>query len=1311
MILSGITEVRVQSQDFYDPQQNVFLDVCLSLDQFCSLSDSLFLPYEAICFPAASADPSLPQPGRVQGLSAAVAVAVSFSLPHRGVVRSAVAAVKPSGQPLVRQRVFEVPASSLSDVRLLTAILSVQPLELDKGEEVGVLARIEWSGMPLLFATHTFLGCSWDASLTPISFLPSRYAEQPQQHLRSHHSLRRRRSPPRQHGHTQENEIDCENEIDTGREDVRQDYPRCGAEVRLPSIRKAADAGGLSGPWEIVLYLKRPPATVLTAEASKDAVSIATCTIPALGQQQQQTGQQKGQLPTQHKAEQKREPVAETAVVGIQLVCRSEGENEIPSCRVPVGATIPVLDSKNPFFCVRYVWRREPSERQSLLPPLQWRCRMLLDDAEARTDRHRSGRHAANGSKKRANQRKKKNVVPSTGEAAVRLAREVVCVQKEEGIEFRTSHCGRFALSVTCGSAAADTLSEEIFVDLVPGRAVAAAVVAGAVDGPVAPSGAGQEQAVGVLRVPLSAALSSVSTLGKQQLHRCRLYCRDQFCLCDQFGNMLWQEQADGYVWRASLLPPSAGGRGLPCPDLVMDKASGVGVPASWKLSFQEDAEASVECGVYPLQLDCTNGLCDGGACAVSKTVLVEVEDGAEVVARFLQESATTAAATAVAGEQTAAPRVGFQMFSKSGRLLRNDEIVELSIMARLDYYFQPAPPPTCSLDPDSQTHVLCEWSSEEFAGDDPSDSRCWLELDSPFTQAGRYVFSVISPACKAGPLASLEQVVVAGTPRKLCFVEKPVLVSTDDKTFLSAFSLAAYDQFDNVCLSVAPSSHSSTASFVVRILSCGWKWDVPSVPASDSGAHCIPSIDLVPLSLPPGKHLVECICHWRGPSAPAPAPALSLQTSTFFKLVGGKSLREKIGGLDLQAREIRSHLQAERQRAAACRDRKKRLLSEEEELVSRKEEIRSFGFGMDPADVEQRLQKEKEMLLAAYCRQPREARLGPLEPLVRSLAEEARAGAGAAAASATIGVVGLLGVVEDDSVNAVLSGHLKSLLCGVVLESSAHVEATRAKLRGARVPLLCLDLLATHPRGLDASAGYLLRLRPPGENAHPEGFVGFAANMVAVVDPALQAQMRQVFYSLLGETMVFDSLEHAMAFRRGVVRAKGTKCPLLLCLDGERIESTGILWGSSSTAAGSSSSTGTLLLPAAVEAYSFGQPPAKSTTQQMETLERVLHLMRGLSELELERAESAAEAEQVESELSSLQASIAELERKERLVQSEIDELHRLDAEVLASDSSAVETSAASMQGDASPVAAGAADLMEDVEAEPSRKRTRRRR
>jgi hypothetical protein len=73
-----------------------------------------------------------------------------------------------------------------------------------------------------------------------------------------------------------------------------------------------------------------------------------------------------------------------------------------------------------------------------------------------------------------------------------------------------------------------------------------------------------------------------------------------------------------------------------------------------------------------------------------------------------------------------------------------------------------------------------------------------------------------------------------------------------------------------------------------------------------------------------------------------------------------------------------------------------------------------------------------------------------------------------------------------------------------------------------------------------------------------PEGLIGHGLNLVRPKPPT---QRRTLWMALIGDVLVFDTVQNAGSYRKWCVK-QGVRCPTLLSLDCERIQNSGITEG-----------------------------------------------------------------------------------------------------------------------------------------------------
>ena len=206
------------------------------------------------------------------------------------------------------------------------------------------------------------------------------------------------------------------------------------------------------------------------------------------------------------------------------------------------------------------------------------------------------------------------------------------------------------------------------------------------------------------------------------------------------------------------------------------------------------------------------------------------------------------------------------------------------------------------------------------------------------------------------------------------------------------------------------------------------------------------------------------------------------------------------------------------------------------------------------------------------------------------------------------VGVLARLAAVSDSALGAVLAAQFRGLLAVVVVPDDAarrdltaaleadglpapdvlaltHVQAyggrsgpppgwdgagdaTRALAAaacdGADDPL---PLPLPHARALAARAGRGGGAAPPPPRGvpradeWPDGCCGYAFNLVR---PLRRGHRAGLLFGLLGQTLVFESLDAASRYREALARGLRAGCGDIVTLDGRRITSKGIVSGSS---------------------------------------------------------------------------------------------------------------------------------------------------
>lgn len=198
-------------------------------------------------------------------------------------------------------------------------------------------------------------------------------------------------------------------------------------------------------------------------------------------------------------------------------------------------------------------------------------------------------------------------------------------------------------------------------------------------------------------------------------------------------------------------------------------------------------------------------------------------------------------------------------------------------------------------------------------------------------------------------------------------------------------------------------------------------------------------------------------------------------------------------------------------------------------------------------------LLKKKIEIKAQNNRKTRECNVGLSEnkalQKIKQLQKESDSG--------IVGILGELGYIDNEKQNDTISRMIADKMQCIVVQDQASMDKVRKALEPFpnKLPILPLDNIFKCPKGLDNYGK--LRLDPIGDNV--DGFVGYAVNLIEL--DSRKDMLRHAFWNILGQTLVFESFEKGLQFRKKRLETN-TNTPIIICLDGERIESTGIVYG-----------------------------------------------------------------------------------------------------------------------------------------------------
>ncbi|KAL9647474.1 hypothetical protein ABK040_006835 [Willaertia magna] len=160
--------------------------------------------------------------------------------------------------------------------------------------------------------------------------------------------------------------------------------------------------------------------------------------------------------------------------------------------------------------------------------------------------------------------------------------------------------------------------------------------------------------------------------------------------------------------------------------------------------------------------------------------------------------------------------------------------------------------------------------------------------------------------------------------------------------------------------------------------------------------------------------------------------------------------------------------------------------------------------------------------------------------------------------ASGIIGILGELGFVDRSEIDATISKQLGGLMQAVIVQNKSVADKLRQMFEKSphKAPILPFDNFRP---SIPLDSNGLIKLNP----IKAEGFIGYACNLIQIPDK--NEQIRFVFHLLLGNTLVFDTYENGYQFRNSKIQ-NNESCPLIITLDNDRIESSGIVFAGAKT-------------------------------------------------------------------------------------------------------------------------------------------------
>ncbi|PIK45244.1 putative structural maintenance of chromosomes flexible hinge domain-containing protein 1, partial [Apostichopus japonicus] len=236
------------------------------------------------------------------------------------------------------------------------------------------------------------------------------------------------------------------------------------------------------------------------------------------------------------------------------------------------------------------------------------------------------------------------------------------------------------------------------------------------------------------------------------------------------------------------------------------------------------------------------------------------------------------------------------------------------------------------------------------------------------------------------------------------------------------------------------------------------------------------------------------------------------------------------------------------------------------------------------------------------------------------------------------LGKVAHLAEVEDDTIAWVLSWHLMSEMDCVITKTTAKAKEVHAACSGSQQVLPIDSIFSRNlpswnsPLPHEKVSSLRQTMRPAGNPIHARHLLTFTKD---------EEDCRLLFRMILGDTIIFDTLDDATDYRKQVVQY--TSCPTLLTREGNRMRSSGKFGGFQNRAPPLVKLRGIL----------FGAPiPAKYG----QTLEQI-GVLRELKEVIEEREAAVTELQEHVNEMNSSksQGHRREMEEtRERLIQIE---------------------------------------------------------
>eukprot|EP01080_Neovahlkampfia_damariscottae_P009904 gene9904-2226_t len=152
------------------------------------------------------------------------------------------------------------------------------------------------------------------------------------------------------------------------------------------------------------------------------------------------------------------------------------------------------------------------------------------------------------------------------------------------------------------------------------------------------------------------------------------------------------------------------------------------------------------------------------------------------------------------------------------------------------------------------------------------------------------------------------------------------------------------------------------------------------------------------------------------------------------------------------------------------------------------------------------------------------------------------------------IGFIADLGFIDDEVLDKTIAPLFGKFINALVVDNTETADRLRKDFSKSKFALAMMPLDNINKQSeLNEDGSYPFR-----DINDQEGALGHAINLIELKKE--QFEIRYVFYSLIGDTIVFDTYENALAYRQRLLMQK-KRCPTIVTMDGDKLEQTGVVY------------------------------------------------------------------------------------------------------------------------------------------------------